>query len=239
MKKIFALILMTIVVCSCNNAPTIKQIKMSTHDGENLLGEIVPTKQIGLFIYEYDDKERFVFSQSYLTSNEFDDHIREDGLYNENRIIYEKNDIKSISIKSWHKSWRSDGINECEQILYKEDSGWYYIDFDSDIDDSRDEDVMFIGNNVLYPMLDMLAECEGVGFLPIRCDDTFTIKIDDEQIVGRVVEKDKYGNWTKAIAKNMGEKDNEYAVYIREISYYGENNIFDSTIQYIKGLLKK
>ena len=67
MKKIFGLILMTIVVCSCDNTPTIKQIKMSTHDGENLLGEIVPTKQIGLFIYEYDDKERFVFSQSYLT----------------------------------------------------------------------------------------------------------------------------------------------------------------------------
>ncbi len=229
MKKIFIFCVMAITMCSCNNTtptepitPTIKQIKMKIYGGENLMEEIIPTTQRRLYVYEYDTKERLVFLQDYETDDKGDE------LCFESKIEYDVDSLKSIS----HK----DKYDDEEEIIYKEGNCWYMY---SDIDDIGkikytpsyiNEYNLVTLEDILYHFAWWCGNWDGKSdssymFLPIRSDGTFAItnRSSEKMVVGKVVETDAYGNWTKVICAHITGRhnyDKEYSVIMREITYH-------------------
>lgn len=224
MKKIFLFCIMVIAMCSCNNTEptsTIKQIKMKIYEGENLMGEIIPTNQINCRIYEYDTKERLVLLQNYIIHPDVKDNFRDDGLVAESRIKYDANGLKSISNTSWVKI--GDEFEQREDKLYKEDNCWYW--HDDPFFKEEDMSDILISNDMVYDiLLDILPTCaENDMFLPIKSDGTFAINTShNSKMVGRVIETDAHGNWVKVVCTSIEENsnDNDYSVIMREIIYY-------------------
>jgi hypothetical protein len=203
---------------------------MTTYDGENLMGEIIPTNQENCRVYEYDTKERLVLLQNYLIHPDAKKYVRDDGLHSESRIEYDENGLKSISKTSWINKSNYDYDNDevvfelkqIEEKLYKEDNCWYWHDDSPFVEDVGD---ILISNDMVYDiLLDILPKCaEDDMFLPIRSDGTFAINTShNSKIVGRVIETDAHGNWIKAVCTHIEENsnNNDYSVIMREITYY-------------------
>ena len=202
MRKFFILCLMAFVMCSCNNTPTIQKETIISYDGEMVFNEVFPTEKNGYFIYEYNAKGKLILSQAF-------DY--EDFLYMEETNVYEKNELKSV-----HRWIQFDKDSDrTEHLWYKENDKWYR-NTNGEITplDTKESEQM---NNPI----------KQVSFLPINDDGTFTILEEDYQCIGKVVETDEFGNWTKVVGKEKIKYDSiylddteGYVVYIREIIYH-------------------
>ena len=213
MKKIFALILMTIAIISCGDksSPTIKETKITYYEGKQLCDEIIPSTQLQYEIYKYDEKERVIFKQRYNVDPVTAKYYREDGLMNEWMITYNEDELISISI-SYYSIW-DDKLETGEKKLYKKDNVWYL----SEKNKYLDSDLYMSNSGVIAIIMGMLSDM-GEGEFPIKPDGTISVKSEDSNMVGKVVETDKYGNWIKIAV--VETNDDDYFVYTREITYY-------------------
>lgn len=202
MKRFFILCFMAFVICSCCNTPTIQKQTITEYDGEMLFGEVFPTEKGSVHIYEYNTDCNLMLSQS-IDYKGF--------LYMEETYSYQKKELMSV-----HRWIQFDADSDkTEHLWYKENNRWYR------------------NTNGEITQLDD-AENEGMNkpkkqnkFLPIKDDGTFTIIEDNYQCIGKVVEFDKFGNWTKAIGKETIKYDSiyledseGYVVFVREIIYH-------------------
>lgn len=179
MKKFFILCLMAIMTCSCANE--IRKETITWYNAEVLYNELTPTDISYLYINEYDKKGRLVFERY-----EIGNYISEE------KYTYEDDKLKTL------ERWSQDGDDKkkTEVIWYKDNDIWYHK-MDGNITalkDGDDEDRTW------------LKYLEG-GYqereehLPLTIDDNFAIVGERYQCIGKIVEKDKYGNWIKAVGK--------------------------------------
>lgn len=221
MKKIFSIIIMAIAIISCADkpspSPTMKEAKITFYEGKQLCDDVIPSTQYSYEIYKYDEDERVVFKQTYIVDPEVAKLFREDRLANEWMITYDEDELISISSTSYYTTW-DDKLESCEKKLYKKDNSWYTTEKSRYLDIS---DIYISNSGAILTIMDILSEGMDDGQFPIRPDGTISVKLsEDTNIVGKVVETDKYGNWTKIVSINIGNKDDEYRVCTREITYY-------------------
>ena len=195
MKKFFILCLMAFVMCSCDK-PTIKTETISIYSATLHFNEVIPTTKDEVIVFEYDKDGKFTRVTNY----------DEETISFEQKVEYDKNKVCRVSTIIYGFEKKS------EIILYNEDGQWF----------RKQSGYLFEDDNIAEPINgdDFDFENHGSSLMFKVSDDDTLVWSEDMYIegVGKILQKDKYGNWTKASL--FDDEYDEYMIVVREISYY-------------------